>query len=137
MSKKILVIDDDPSMLKLAKYNLEKEGYDVVTAASGSQGLQVAREENPDLLVVDVLLPGMDGFTVCRLLRYDHKFKHLPIIFLTGRISDEHKKLGEEVGANEYLTKPYRPDVLLEKVKGLLGEPDPAGLKKEEKSDEH
>jgi len=122
MTKKILVIEDDPNMIKLIKYNLEKHGYSVISAEGGTEGLQLARQENPDLLILDVLLPGMDGFKICRLLRYDMKFKKLPIIILTGQTTDRHKEMGREVGGNVYLTKPFEPEILLEKVKELLGE---------------
>lgn len=122
MIKKILIIEDDPNMLKLLKYNMEKHGYCVVAAESGKEGLRLARQENVDLLIVDVLLPGMDGFTICRMLRYDDNYKHLPIIALTGQTSDKDKATGREVGVNVYLTKPYKLEDLLEKIRGLLGE---------------
>jgi len=122
MTKKILIIEDDPNMRKLVKYNLEKEGYAVIPAESGNEGLRLARQEKPDLMVVDVLLPKMDGFTICRMLRYDEKFKHLPIILLTSQVTEKHKSTGKEVGGDVYLTKPYKPEVLLEKVRNLLGQ---------------
>ena len=121
MSKKILMIEDDANMLKLAKYNLEKHGYSVISAECGKEGLRLARQENPDLLVIDVLLPRMNGFTICRMLRYDEKFKHLPIIVLTGQVTEEHEATGKEAGADIYLRKPYDPQVLLEKIRELIG----------------
>ena len=120
MSHKILIIDDDCNMLKLAKHNLEKEGYTVLTSDSGSEGLIMARKEMPDLLVVDLLLPKMDGYSVTRMLRYDEKFKRLPIIMLTGKTTDKGRDLGQQVGVDVFLSKPYQPAVLLEKIKELL-----------------
>jgi DNA-binding response OmpR family regulator len=124
MSKKILVLEDNPSMMKLARYTLEKEGYTVISAENGRDGLKLARKENPDLLIFDVLMPKMDGFTVSRMLRFDDKFKHIPIIFVTSQVTDKDKATGKEVGGDVYLTKPYKPEVLLEKVKELLGKGD-------------
>jgi len=120
MNEKILIIEDDANMLKLAKYNLEKHGYTVITAESGTEGLRLARQESPDLLIIDVLLPKMDGFMVCRMLRFDERFKHIPIIILTGQVTEKDEATGKEVGVDIYLKKPYEPAVLLEKVKKLL-----------------
>jgi two-component system alkaline phosphatase synthesis response regulator PhoP len=120
MGKKILVIEDDISTLRLTKHNLEKGGYTVITAGSGMEGLRLARREMPDMLIVDVMMPKIDGFTVCRMLRYDEKFKHIPIIFVTGKVTEKDKAIAKEVGGDFYLTKPYKPEVLLEKVEELL-----------------
>ena len=120
--KKILVVDDSESMIKLVKYNLETEGYDVITASDGLEGLMVARREKPNLIILDVALPEMDGFRVCRLLKFDQKYQHIPIIMLTASIKEDSMKLGMESGASFYITKPYKPDILLARVKKLIGE---------------
>ena len=120
MSKTILVIEDDPSLLKLLKYNLEKEGYLVITAISGVEGLRLARTAFPDLLIVDVLLPRMDGFTISRMIKFDEKFRHIPIIALTGQTSLKDQDAGQKAGLDGYLTKPYDPQVLLDKINELL-----------------
>ena len=120
MNKTILIIEDDPNLLKLIKYNLEKEGYSVITATSGVEGLQLARTAVPDLLIVDVLLPRMDGFTISRMVKFDERYKHIPIIALTGQVSLKDREIGQKAGVDVYLTKPYDPQELLNKVRELL-----------------
>jgi len=120
MAKRILLIEDDPSVLRAISYMLEKEGYDVLTAMNGLVGLRKAKEENPDLLVLDVMLPGIDGFEVCHRLRAESQTAQLPILMLSAKGQEADRSTGLEVGANEYLTKPVERSVLLSKIEALL-----------------
>ncbi|OGX08693.1 MAG: hypothetical protein A2Z88_11555 [Omnitrophica WOR_2 bacterium GWA2_47_8] len=99
---------------------LEANNYDVVTAANGQEAYDLARRENPDIIILDLMLPKIDGFRVCRMLKFDEKYKKIPVIILTARTQAADKKLGSEVGADCYLTKPFEPKVLLDKVEELL-----------------
>jgi two-component system, OmpR family, alkaline phosphatase synthesis response regulator PhoP len=121
MSKKILIIEDDPSFSRAINHIIQKEGYDVITANNGLTGLRMAQEEKPDLLVLDVMLPGLDGFEICFRLRRDPPTASLPIIMLSAKGQDSDKVTGLKVGANEYLTKPVDRELLLEKITALLG----------------
>ncbi|MBA7594259.1 Sensor histidine kinase RcsC [subsurface metagenome] len=118
--RKILVIEDDPSALKFTAYALEQEGYQVLTAANGVEGLKMAQEEKPDLVVLDVLLPGMDGFELCHRLRNADATANLPILMLSVKARESDKNMGLKVGADEYLTKPTGPDELMASVGRLL-----------------
>jgi len=120
MAKRILLIEDDPSVLRAISYMLEKEGYDVLTAMNGLVGLRKAKEENPDLLILDVMLPGIDGFEVCHRLRAESQTAHLPILMLSAKGQAADKATGLQVGADEYLTKPVERSVLLSKIEALL-----------------
>jgi DNA-binding response OmpR family regulator len=102
---KILVVDDSPSTVDIAKMLLKRRNYEVVTAEDGEQGLKKAREENPDLIILDIGLPKMEGHEVCRLLKSDEKYKKIPIIIFTVKESLEYKKICKEAGADFYLTK--------------------------------
>ena len=121
MAKRILIIEDDPAVLRAISYMLEKEGYEVLTAMNGLEGLTKAKGENPDLLVLDVMLPGIDGFEVCHRLRAESQTAQLPILMLSAKGQAADKSMGLQVGANEYLTKPVERLVLLGKVETLLG----------------
>jgi DNA-binding response OmpR family regulator len=120
MAKRILIIEDDPAVLRATSYILEKEGYEVLTAMNGLEGLTKAKGENPDLLVLDVMLPGIDGFEICHRLRDEPQTAQLPILMLSAKGQAADKSMGLQVGANEYLTKPVERLVLLDKVKTLL-----------------
>jgi two-component system, OmpR family, alkaline phosphatase synthesis response regulator PhoP len=122
MGKKILVVDDEPIITKVLESRLKANGYDVVSAADGQEALNKARSENPDLIILDIMLPKIDGYRVCRLLKFDDKYKNIPILMLTARIQDTDKATGEQCGANAYLPKPFDPQSLLEKIKELLKE---------------
>jgi DNA-binding response OmpR family regulator len=117
MSVKILVVDDEPSIVKSIQYSLEKEGYVVVTANDGLQALEVARREKPNLVVLDVMLPSLDGYEVCRQLRQELP---IPVIMLTAKGEEIDKVVGLEIGADEYVTKPFSLRELLARVKALL-----------------
>ena len=114
----ILVVDDEPSIVQLAQMYLEKEGFRVEAVGDGSDALAAAREKKPALIVLDVMLPGMDGFEVCRQLRLDGD--PVPIVMLTARDEDIDKIVGLEIGADDYMTKPFNPRELVARVKAML-----------------
>ena len=118
--KKILVVDDEPDLVETVRYSLEMEGYQVLVAHNGEDGLNQARKDGPDLIILDLMLPKLDGYKVCRLLKFDERYKHIPILMLTAKTQEKDKLLGKETGADEYMTKPFDIDKLLEKVKFYL-----------------
>ena len=117
MAYKILVVEDDSTLLETLEYNLQRQGYTVETAENGREALKLARTNNPNLILLDVMLPGMDGFEVCRILRQELS---VPILMLTARADEIDKIVGLEVGADDYLTKPFSMRELLARVKALL-----------------
>lgn len=117
MSHTILVVEDEKTLLETLAYNLVRQGYRVLTASSGQDALDTARQENPDLVVLDVMLPGIDGFEVCRILRREMS---MPILMLTARDEEIDKIVGLEVGADDYMTKPFSMRELIARVKALL-----------------
>ncbi len=117
---KVLLVDDEPDIVELLKYNLEREGYAVSTALNGRDALRLAKSERPDLIVLDIMMPGMDGVEVCNQLRQLPEFKRTLITFLTARSEDYSQIAGFEAGADDYITKPVRPKVFVSKVKALL-----------------
>lgn len=121
MAKKILVVDDEEDIAANLRMRLEVTGYEVLVASDGNTAYEMAKSENPDLMVLDLTLPGMDGYQVCRLLKFDDKYKHIPIIMLTARTQAEDREWGEKVGADCYMTKPYEMKELLDKIKELGG----------------
>ncbi len=122
MDKKILVIEDDPASLRLMMYTLQHEGYQVITAANGLEGLRKALKEKPDLLILDVMLPGIDGFEVCHRLRAESQTAHLPILMLSGKAQEIDKATGLKVGADDYITKPVTPSETASRVRALLAQ---------------
>ena len=114
---KVLVVEDEPTLLETLEYNLTRQGYQVYTAADGPTALEVARRERPDAIVLDIMLPGLDGLEVCRILRREMS---VPILMLTARADEVDKVVGLEVGADDYLTKPFSMRELLARVKALL-----------------
>lgn len=120
MAKKILLVDDEPDIISMLKLRLEASGYDVITAADGNIAYDKARSEMPDLVILDLMLPGMDGYQVCRLLKFNEKYRHIPIIMLTAKSQKDDKDWGEKAGADCYLTKPFDAVELLDKIKELL-----------------
>ena len=115
--KKILVFDDEPTLVATLKYNLEREGYEVVTAADGKSGLSAARDTRPDVIVLDLMLPGLDGLDVCRILRREMT---APILMLTAKTEEVDKVVGLELGADDYVTKPFSMRELLARVRALV-----------------
>ena len=121
MSKqKVLLVDDEPDILEMIGFNLEKEGYEVYTAPNGRKGLELARIHHPDLVLLDVMMPEMDGMETCRELREDPNLKDVLIAFLTARNEDYSQIAGFDAGADDYISKPIKPRVLVSRVKALL-----------------
>lgn len=118
--KRLLIVEDESHTLETLTDRLEFAGYEIITAEDGEAGLSKAREEKPDLIILDVMLPKMDGFKVCRLLKFDQKLQHIPIIMLTARSQETDVNLGTKTGSDAYMTKPFDFDVLLEMIKRLL-----------------
>lgn len=120
MNRKILVVEDDPSALRLVGYTLEQEGYQVITASDGLEGVRKARDEHPDLIILDIMLPGLDGYEVCQQLRKEPETAKLPILILSAKAREIDKDTGLKIGADDYLTKPADPSTIVAKVKALL-----------------
>ena len=120
MSKKIVVIEDEPDIIGLVTHYLEKEGYRVTAVRDGAQGLRQIKAGPPDLLILDLMLPGMDGLEICRRVRADSKTAALPVIMLTAKGEESDKLVGLELGADDYLVKPFSPKELVARVKALL-----------------
>jgi len=121
MSKiKVLIIDDEPELMEMVSLRLEANDYQVISACDGQEGLDKVRSEKPDLIILDLMLPKIEGYKVCRLLKFDERYKHIPIILFTARALQSDIELGAEVGADAYITKPFEPDMLLAKVVQLL-----------------
>lgn len=116
----VLVIDDEKDMIELLRYNLEQEGFDVIGASKGEEGLRVAAEHRPDLVVLDLMMPGMDGLEVCRRLRQDPRTARLPVVMLTAKASEADRVVGLELGADDYVTKPFSPREVVARVKAIL-----------------
>jgi DNA-binding response OmpR family regulator len=114
---KILVVDDDKNILDVLKYNLVKEGYNIATAEDGIKALELARQEKPDLVILDIMLPGLDGLEVCRILR---KEMTVPILMLTAKIEEIDKVVGLELGADDYMTKPFSLRELMARARAML-----------------
>ena len=120
MKPRILVVDDEPDIIELVEFNLKQAGYAVSTATDGAEALKKARAQTPDLIVLDVMLPEMDGFEICKTLRLDPVTAKLPIVMLTAKAAEIDRVLGLELGADDYLTKPFSPRELLLRVKKIL-----------------
>ncbi len=124
MGRRILVVDDEPVLVETIAYNLEQAGYQVTTAADGSSALEAARRETPDLIILDIMLPEMDGLEVCRQLRRENNTVTTPIMMLTAKGDEIDKVVGLEVGADDYVTKPFGRRELLARVRALLRRAD-------------
>jgi two-component system alkaline phosphatase synthesis response regulator PhoP len=119
-SPKILIIDDEVDLVETIRFPLELQGYQVLVAYNGEEGLHLARKESPDLILLDLMLPKIDGYKICRLLKFDEKYKHIPIIMLTARSQEKDRLLGKETGADEYITKPFEMADLLSQIKKYI-----------------
>jgi DNA-binding response OmpR family regulator len=117
MSSRILIVEDDTNLLETIKYNLRKEGYEVSTASDGEQAIEIARRDKPDLLLLDIMLPKISGFEICRILRREMT---VPIIMLTAKADETDKIVGLEIGADDYMTKPFSMRELLARVRAML-----------------
>lgn len=120
MAKRILIVDDEKDIVETLKFIIESDGYDCIVAYDGEEALNLAKTQNPDLIILDVMLPKINGYKVCRLLKFDSKYKHIPILMVTARTQHEDKIIGEETGANEYITKPFDIDTISNLVKKYL-----------------
>lgn len=122
MSEKhrILLVDDEPSIVKMVGKRLEVEGFDVVVAMDGQEGLAKAQAEAPDLIILDLMLPKLNGYEICTMLKQDTRYQNIPIVLFTAKAQDKDEKLGMECGANAYVRKPFRAQELLEKIRTLL-----------------
>ncbi len=120
--KRILVVDDEIELVKAIQIRLEQAGYEIMVAYDGQEGLEKAKKEKPDLIILDLMLPKMDGYKVCGLLKANTRYNKIPIIMLTARAQESDAKLGLELGADAYITKPYRHEIVLAKIKELLKE---------------
>ena len=132
MTSKVLIVEDDPSTIELVRLYLQRDGYKVIAAMDGTEGLRLAREARPDLVVLDLMLPGMDGMQICQALREEST---VPIVMLTARVEEEDRLAGLDMGANDYITKPFSPRELAARVRAVLRrtardmvEPGPAEL---------
>jgi len=120
MPKKILITEDSPTVLAIAKETLEKGGYTVVTAVDGQDAMDKTKKERPDLIILDLMLPKIDGYKVCAMLKFNKEYQNIPVIILTARAGEADKKMGGDVKADAYITKPFEPQALLAKIGELL-----------------
>ncbi len=120
MARTILVVDDEPGIVKIARDYLERAGFQVISAGDGPTALRLARQEQPALIVLDLMLPGMDGLDITRILRQDTLTAHVPIIMLTARVEETDRLIGLELGADDYITKPFSPRELVARVRAVL-----------------
>jgi two-component system, OmpR family, alkaline phosphatase synthesis response regulator PhoP len=120
MAEKILIIEDDPATQRLVDYTLRHEGYEVISASNGLEGLRKARDEAPNLVILDIMLPGLDGYEICHRLRADPATESIAILMFSAKAQDIDRETGLRVGADDYLTKPSPPATIVAKVKGLL-----------------
>ena len=126
MKAKIFIVEDEPSIVQLVKYNLEKQNFKVLVSNNGEEGLQEIKKTEPDLILLDWMLPDLSGIDICKALRKDTKFKNIPIIMLTARSQEEDKVLGLNVGADDYLPKPFSNPELIARVNALLRRSKPS-----------
>ena len=124
---RILLVDDEPSIVKMVGKRLEVEGFDVLIATDGQDGLTKARTQSPDLIVLDLMLPKLNGYEVCTMLKQDSRYQKIPVVMFTAKAQEKDEKLGLECGANAYVRKPFRAQELLGKIRSLLpgGSPQP------------
>src|SRR5512146_2898013 len=119
---RILIVDDEPDLLTVRKFGLEADGFEVIQASDGEQGLALARQYLPDLMVLDLMLPRMDGYKVCRALKFDERYKRIPIFILSARSGDTDRRLALELGADEVHTKPYDMKTLVGRIRARVGD---------------
>jgi len=119
-NKQVLIVDDEPDIVESIKFNLELEKIECIEAFDGEEALSKARKENPDVIILDIMLPKINGYKIARMLKFDETYKHIPIIMLTARTQQADIKTGEETGADEYVTKPFNMEELVGLVKKYL-----------------
>ncbi len=120
MRQTILVVDDEPDIVEIIQYNLEKSGFDVIVAADGPAALEKARDETPDLIVLDLMLPGLEGTDVCRILKQDERTRYIPILMLTAKSEEIDRIIGLELGADDYVVKPFSPREIALRIRNIL-----------------
>jgi two-component system phosphate regulon response regulator PhoB len=128
----ILVIDDEKDLIELVRYNLEKDGFDVIAATDGQSGLDVVKKHRPDLVVLDLMMPGIDGLQICKQLRADPRTGRIPVIMLTAKATEADRIVGLELGADDYITKPFSPREVVARVKAVLRRSNPAAEQRQE-----
>jgi len=117
---KILVVDDEINLIELVQTRLEANGYEVITANDGEEGLEKAKNEKPNLILLDVMMPKMDGYKACSLLKSDEQYRNIPIILFTGKAQKDFEDVGKKAGADAFMTKPFDPPELLAKIEELI-----------------
>ena len=122
---KILVVDDEIYIVHILDFSLGMEGYEVLTALDGEQALEKARQEHPDLIVLDIMMPKLDGYETCKMLKAEAGTKDIPVILLSAKGRNVDQKIGFEVGADDYITKPFSPRKLVERINAILGQTSP------------
>ena len=122
---KILVVDDEIYIVHILDFSLGMEGYQVLTALDGEQALEKARAEHPDLIVLDIMMPKLDGYETCKMLKADEQTRSIPVILLSAKGRNVDQKIGFEVGADDYITKPFSPRKLVERINAVLGQGSP------------
>jgi len=122
MAKKIMVVDDEPYIARVIKFKLEQEGYTVISANDGQSGLQKIKEEKPDMVLLDVMMPGLSGYEVCQKIKEDAELAGIPVVILTAKGQERDREQGLTIGASDYITKPFSPNRLLELVKNMIGD---------------
>ncbi len=122
--KQILLVDDEPDLIQMVSLRLKSAGYEVTTAQDGQQALDQVKQGKPDLIILDLMLPKLDGYKVCRLLKFDERYRNIPVLIFTARAQEEDIRLATQCGSNGYLTKPFEAKALLMKLEELLGTTD-------------
>ena len=117
---RVLVVDDEPDLIRILEFGLKAAGYQVEIAVDGQEGLKKAREIRPDIILLDLMLPKLDGYKVCRLLKFDERYRQIPIIILSARTQEGDQALAKEMGANRFITKPYEFSEILAHIEALL-----------------
>ncbi len=117
---KILVVDDEVNITQILEFSMGAEGYEVITASNGEEAIDKARKEQPDLIILDIMMPRIDGYEACRILKANPLTKNIPVVLLTAKGRDVDKRLGYEVGATDYIVKPFSPNKLIERINELL-----------------
>ncbi len=121
MSKgKILVVDDEINITQILQFSIGAEGYEVITAQNGEEAIDKAKREQPDLIILDIMMPRIDGYEACRILKANPMTKNIPVVLLTAKGRDIDKRLGQEVGAIDYIVKPFSPNKLINRIQKLL-----------------
>jgi DNA-binding response OmpR family regulator len=126
---RILVVDDEEDLGRILKFALMAAGHEVLLAMDGAEGLRMAREEAPDLILLDLMLPKIDGYKVCRMLKFDERHKHIPVVILSARTQEVDKQMARETGADLFITKPYNLNEILSTIQQML-QTSPSYLKK-------